>query len=275
MAFANTCEFMTEGVNSLPKFYSWSGRPGERRAIRLTITLQRSCAETAYGPSSSMLKSLSRFAGALMWRPYAWVGFVAFVLSLAEYFVSDRSKREMAKWWRPENDVWLTFAGGLLLLWAAFRAWDSQRQLAQRLSPDSLRHELAELKLQLAEQKRRRLTSDQRSALVEALKESGEPLRINVVYHHLNDEAEEYARQFSAALLPERFAGGATPDDIPADLEGVVLRVKDLHAIPPGAQRLSNALTKAGVGHQLASLTGVRSALAPSDYFDLAIGRMK
>jgi threonine/homoserine/homoserine lactone efflux protein len=69
----------------------------------------------------------------------------------------------MAKLWCPEDNVWLTFAGGLLLLWAAFRAWDSQRQLAQKSSPDSLRHELAELKLQLAQQKRRRLTSDQRS----------------------------------------------------------------------------------------------------------------
>jgi hypothetical protein len=222
-----------------------------------------------------MLKSLSRFAGALMRRPYAWAGFVVFVLPIEEYFVSDEAKREIAKLWRPEVDVWLTFAGGLLLLWAAFRAWDTQRQLGHKSSPDSSRHELAELKLQLAQQKRRHLTADQRSALVEALKDSGEPLRINVVYHHLNDEAEEYARQFSAALLPERFAGGATPDDIPADLEGVVLRVKDLHAIPPGARRLSNALTKAGIDHQLAPLTGVRAALAPSDYFDLAIGRMK
>jgi hypothetical protein len=222
-----------------------------------------------------MLKSLSRFAAALMRRPYAWIGFVVFVLPLVEYFVADQAKREVAKLWRPEDDVWLTFAGGLLLLWAAFRAWDTQRQLGYNSSPDSLRHELAELKLQIAQQKRRHLSSDQRSALVEALKDSGEPFRINMTYHNLDDEAEEYARQFSAALLPERFAGGATPDHIPADVEGVVIRVKNLHAIPPGAQRLSNALTKAGVDHQLASLTGVRAALAPSDYFDLAIGRIK
>jgi hypothetical protein len=222
-----------------------------------------------------MLKSLNRFAGALMRRPYAWVGFVVFVLPIAEYFVSNQTKREMAKLWRPEDDVRLTFAGGLLLLWAAFRAWDTQQQLGHKSSPDSLRNELAELKLQLAQQKRRRLTSDQRSALIEALKDSGEPFRVNMIYHHLDDEAEEYARQFSAALLPERLAGGATPDDVPADLEGVVVRVKDLQAIPRGAQRLSNALTKAGVDHQLASLTGVRAALAPSDYFDLAVGRMK
>jgi hypothetical protein len=272
MTFALICEFMTESVKSFPSLVTGLVEQG---APSHTPNYSDPAPKLLKGPSSSMLKSLNRFAGALMRRPYAWVGFVVFVLPIAEYFVSNQAKREMAKLWRPEDDVWLTFAGGLLLLWAAFRAWDTQQQLGHKSSPDSLRNELAELKLQLAQQKRRRLTSDQRSALIEALKDSGEPFRVNMIYHHLDDEAEEYARQFSAALLPERLAGGATPDDVPADLEGVVVRVKDLQAIPRGAQRLSNALTKAGVDHQLASLTGVRAALAPSDYFDLAVGRMK
>jgi hypothetical protein len=198
-----------------------------------------------------------------------------FVLPVAASFVS-KAKQGMAELWRLEDNICSVFAGAFLLLWAAFRAWNEQQQLARESSPDSMRHEIAELKLQLAQQKRRYLTSDQRAVLVAALKESGEPIRVNVVYYHLNDEAEGYARQFSAALLPVRFAGDPLPtDDIPADLQGVVLRIKDPHSIPPGAQRLSNALTKAGIAHRFAALTGLRAVLAPPDYFDLAIGRMK
>jgi hypothetical protein len=216
-----------------------------------------------------MLKSLSRFAGALMRQPSAWFGFAISVLPVAEYVMSNLANEDMSKIWPPEYDVWLTFPGGLLLLWAAFRAWDREP------SADSLRQEVAELKLQLAQQKRRYLTSDQRSALLAALKASDGPIRFNVVYDHLNDEAEEYARQFSAALLPERFAGGAIPsDDIPPNVKGVVLRVNH-HDIPAAAQRLSRALTKAGIDHDVAHLTGVRASLVPHDYFDLAIGPMK
>jgi hypothetical protein len=123
---------------------------------------------------------------------------------------------------------------------------------------------------------RRSLNSDQRVALLGALKNSGEPFRIILVYHHLNHETEEYANQFSAALSPERFAGDAIPtDDLPSDLEGVVVRVQRFSTMPLGAQRLVDALTAAGIDHRVALLTGQRAALAPSDYFDLAIGRMK
>jgi len=44
-------------------------------------------------------------------------------------------------------------------------------------------------------------------------------------------------------------------------------------SIPDQAQRLANALTEAKIAHQVKPLTGARAQLAPSDYFDLAIGR--
>jgi hypothetical protein len=90
---------------------------------------------------------------------------------------------EMAKGWLLENDIWLTFVGALLLLWAAFREWDELRELAVKLlreawaspggdgqtespslSPDALRDEIAKLRLQLAEQEGRQLTSEQSGA---------------------------------------------------------------------------------------------------------------
>jgi hypothetical protein len=205
-----------------------------------------------------MLSNLGRFAAALMRRRSAWLGFVMLVLPPAERLV-------YAKMLPAEDDVWLSIAGALLLLWAAFRAWEEQP------SANSLENDPPPV-----QPKRRSLTSDQRVALLGALKNSGEPFRIILVYHHLNHETEEYANQFSAALSPERFAGDAIPtDDLPADLEGVVVRVQRFSTMPVGAQRLVDALTAAGIDHRGALVTGQRAALAPSDYFDLAIGRMK
>ena len=237
-----------------------------------------------------MVQSLGRFLDSLMRRAYCWIGTVLLVLPIAAHFASNGMKRELAKLWRPEDHVWLMFAGALLLLWAAFRVWDEQRELTVELlrvwaspggegqpeSPSlSPGDETAELKLQLAQQKGRYLTSDQRAQLVAALKEADEPIRINVVYHHLDAEAESYAKQFSAVLLTERFAGALIPfDDLPDDLDGVVIRVNG-GLLPHLAQRLSDALSKAKIDHRIEPLTGERAVLAPPDYFDLAIGEMK
>jgi hypothetical protein len=196
--------------------------------------------------------------------------FVLLVLSVVAYLVFNQVEKEMAKTWCPQDHIWLMFAGALLLLWAAFRAWDG----LAHTSAHSLREEIADLKLQLARQKRRYLTSDQRAAFVEALRDSGEPICINVVYHHLDAEAESYAAQFSAVLVPERLGCAPIPlDDIPADLEGVVVRVNN-RSVPHLVQRLSGALTKARIDHRIEPLTGKRVLLVPRDYFDLTIGRM-
>ncbi len=58
---------------------------------------------------------------------------VLLVLPIAAHFASNGMKRELAKLWRPEDHVWLMFAGALLLLWAAFRVWDEQRELTVEL----------------------------------------------------------------------------------------------------------------------------------------------
>jgi hypothetical protein len=135
-----------------------------------------------------------------------------------------------------------------------------------------LRDEIAKLRLQLAQQEGRQLTSEQRAALVAALKESDEPIHINIVYKHLDAEAESYAAQFSAVLLPLRLAGQPFPvSDIPDGLDGVVIRVNG-GLVPHFAQRLSGALTKAKINHRIEPLTEERAALVPPDYCDLAIG---
>jgi hypothetical protein len=119
-----------------------------------------------------MLKSLGRFIQTLIRRPYVGIGLVLFVLPLTASFAPNDAKEEMAKLWRAEHGIWLTCGGALVLLWAAFRAWDEQRQIARESSLESLRTEIAELRLQLAQQKRRYLTADQRAALVTELRES-------------------------------------------------------------------------------------------------------
>ena len=75
--------------------------------------------------------------------------------------------------------------------------------------------------------------------------------------------------------LPPKVPRSLVTDFFEADLEGVVVRVQRFSTMPVGAQRLVDALTAAGIDHRVALLTGQRAALAPSDYFDLAIGRMK
>ena len=94
-----------------------------------------------------------------------------------------------------------------------------------------------------------------------------------MVYDHLDYEAETYAAQFSAVLKPGRFASDPIPlDDIPADIEGVVIRTNGT-SVSHLAHRFSTALTDAKIAHQIQPLTGVRATLAPAQYFDLAIGR--
>jgi len=91
---------------------------------------------------------------------------------------------------------------------------------------------------------------------------------------HLDDEAEGYAAQFSATLIPARLAGAPIPlDDIPANLEGVAVRTNG--SVPRAAQRLLDALATAKIAHRIEPLTGVRASIAPPDYFDLAIGKKK
>jgi hypothetical protein len=220
-----------------------------------------------------MLKSLGRFVIAVARSPYAWVGLILLVAPLAAYYLPAPKEQGIGNFWIPEERIWPTFAGALLMLWAAFRAWEERSQPASGSSVDSLRTEIADLRRQLDAQKRRYLTSDQRTALVQALRESGEPIHITVVYDHLDYDAEAYAAQFSAVLKPARFAGDPIPlDDIPANLEGVVIRTNGT-SVSTLAQRFSGALTKAKIAHQIQPLTGVRAHLAPSDYFDLVIAR--
>lgn len=102
-----------------------------------------------------MLSNLGRFAAALMRRRSAWLGFVMFVLPPAERLV-------YPKMLPAEDDVWLSIAGALLLLWAAFRAWEEQP------SAISLENDPPPV-----QPKRRSLNSDQRVALLGALKNSG------------------------------------------------------------------------------------------------------
>jgi hypothetical protein len=109
-----------------------------------------------------MVRSFWRFLEALSRRAYFWIGAVLFVFPIVAHFVPLGMMSEMAKVWSPENDIWLTFVGALLLLWTAFRVWQEQVQLsvkllralwadlredgqpASSLSPDALRNEVAE-----------------------------------------------------------------------------------------------------------------------------------
>jgi hypothetical protein len=199
-----------------------------------------------------MVRNFLRFLGVLIRGSSFWIASVLFTIPIVAYFALPRINSQMAGLGPPDNLIWWVFAGAILLLWAAFRVWDDQW-------------------LQLARQRGRHLTSEQRMALVTALKESDEPIRVNIVYNHLDAEAEAYAAEFSAVLLPLRFAGAPIP--VSEDPEGVVIRVNS-ESVPPFAERLSNALTRAQIDHRIERLTGER-ALLESDYFDLAIGQMK
>jgi hypothetical protein len=76
---------------------------------------------------SVMLKGLGGFVGTLIRRPYVWIGFVLFVLPLTASFAPNEAKQEMAKLWRMERGIWLTFAGAVVLLWAAISSTGDER----------------------------------------------------------------------------------------------------------------------------------------------------
>ena len=238
----------------------------------------------------TMMHRLGRFLNDLIGRAYFWIGSLLLIVPIAAYFPSRGIKRDLPGLWRTEDYIWPMFAGALLLLWAAFLEWNQQRALSLKL----LRAEWArservgepELELpsfpllsldEIAELRHRgrHLASEQRVALVTALSESVEPIHVDIVYYYLDAEAEAYAAQFAALLVPLRFAGSFVPvSDFSGGLEGVVVRVNS-ESIPPPALRLLNALTSAKIDHRMERLTGGRALLSPPDYFDLAIGRMK
>ena len=135
-----------------------------------------------------MARSVRRFLEALLRRTSFWVGSVLFIFPTVAQFVPRTIMSDTVKVGSLENDIWLSFAGAFLLLWAAFREWDELRELAVKLlreawaspggdgqpespslSPDALRDEIAKLRLQLTQQEGRQLTSEQRAALVAAL----------------------------------------------------------------------------------------------------------
>jgi hypothetical protein len=240
-----------------------------------------------------MVRSFYRYLVILLRCASFRLGGVVFILPIVAYFVPSGMMSDAAKMWSLQNDILFSSVGALMLLWTTFRVWDElwkaaatlRRALSansrngeassRSLTPDALLDEIADLRLHIAQQRGRRLTSEQRAALVAALEESDEPIRVNIVYNHLDAETEAYAAQFSAVLLPLRFVGQPIPvSDIPTGLAGVVIRTTG-GLVPHLAQRLSSALSRASIDHRIEPLTGERAVLAASDYFELTIGEME
>jgi hypothetical protein len=166
------------------------------------------------------------------------------------------------------------------LFWATYKAWKEEndgRLKAEQASPEVLRNEIAALKADLESQKHRTLSAKQRSDLEAAIRDTlkdNEYLGFSSYYNWLDPEAEQYARQFAAVFVPLSVSGVPGPtQDVPPDLEGLVIGVKDARTIPRNAQRLSDALTKANITHRFGTVTGHRNSLLKDDHVELLVGR--
>jgi hypothetical protein len=177
------------------------------------------------------------------------------------------------------------------VFWATYKAWKEQndaRIAAEKLTPPELQKEVRELaqqleqtKADLASQRRRTLSSEQREILSAACAADlranpTEPLRFGVYYNLWNTEAGEYAINLCEIFSSAGMSGVPTSTneaEIASNLEGVIIRMKDVRTPPNGATRLSALLKKGLISHGSRALNGPRSFPIKEDYFDLVIGR--
>ncbi len=140
---------------------------------------------------------------------------------------------------------------------------------------EALTKTVSSLKTEVKSQRRRSLTKQQTDILISELT-SSEVFNVTIVFNSSNAEAEEYARQFWGINGAGNIYFGLTPtNEVPATLEGLVIRLKDHNLpLPPRALRLSNALNKAKIPHRFVNRFAAQPAFPVSDdYFDLAVGR--
>lgn len=127
----------------------------------------------------------------------------------------------------------------------------------------------------------RTLSAKQRNVLrdaINAIRQDAPTFRFSICHNWLNEEAQQYARQFAQVLIPLNACGvPISTQEVADDLEGLVIRIKDHKAsvpVPPNAMKLWTALSKAAIPCRFDNRYPTPPPFPLDDnYFDLAVGR--
>ncbi len=191
----------------------------------------------------------------------------------------------MSPEWQGRLDSMLTFDVDSLrkaylffiplgLFWTSYRAWKGENDAkikAERSTPAALSLEVSQLREQLEP---RQLTEKHAAILKKAFKEINVDWSVQLSFNPNNTEAAHYAQQFWERLRGLVFLNAT--NDVPIDLRGVWVSVKNLANIPERGHMLSAALASAGVKHSFMAspwrnLEPQRDAR--DDYCDVIIGK--
>ncbi len=115
----------------------------------------------------------AQFVAAVMKHAYAVIGLVLTIWPLFIAYVPASAVSAIGRLLSPQH---YSALGVCLLFFAAFRAWDEQRDIAEKASPEEVRRELGALRAEAEERKRLewpRLTVLQKTELVKRLRKIG------------------------------------------------------------------------------------------------------
>ena len=95
-----------------------------------------------------------------------------------------------------------------------------------------------------------------------------------LTFNPANSEARDYALEIFGCGAG--FFSVRETHDVPVELAGIFIRVKNVAAIPEHARLLSSALTSVGIDHEIVQRDlPLGSVTMPDHYCELVIGRMK
>ncbi len=102
----------------------------------------------------------------------------------------------------------------------------------------------------------RTITREQRRIIYESLRplSAEEKTDISIAVHPYDSEAGRYALEFQRLFLSLGLGGGMTNPDIPPNVSGLLIRIGGERPQPSIVGRLSRALTRAGLKHEIRSL---------------------
>jgi hypothetical protein len=150
----------------------------------------------------------AQFVAAVMKHAYAVIGLVLTIWPLFIAYVPASAVSAIGRLLSPQH---YSALGVCLLFFAAFRAWDEQRDIAEKASPEEVRRELGALRAEAEERKRLewpRLTVLQKTELVKRLRKIGTN-PVWLVRPNVRDcvaLADDFAESLRAAAwcLPEK-----------------------------------------------------------------------
>lgn len=183
-----------------------------------------------------------------------------------------------------QNYVYIAVFGGLLLFWSCFRAWDEQREAAEKASPEELRRQIESLQHDLQDMRDhalrwRIIKSEQRERFKNAIKGRQVYITGGIVCRAGDTEAVSFTQQL-IGLFRETGSelGYGFSNNIRFVQKGLSVLANDVNSISDHCRTLMEGLDAARVTYKLIQNPNVNvqtaraSGGANLDLLILAIG---